>query len=473
MRISRLPAVSCGLWLISTISQQAVVAAPTYRSVVIKNVPHVRQKPDFCGEACGEMYLRKLGKKIDQDAVFDQSRLDPALGRGCYTRELSEALRRIGFDVGATWFQVTANRADDELNGQFSTLHADLLRGVPSIICMHYDDRPKTTEHFRLILGYDANSDEVIYHEPAIQAGAYRRMKREQLLKLWPLKYNRRQWTVVRMPLRVKRLTSVSTNGKFTDADYAQHIMQLKQKLPNKEFHIVIQKPFVVIGDESAETVRKWSTGTIKWAADHLKQDYFTKDPSTILDIWLFKNETSYEKNALAIFGDRPTTPYGYYSSRNRALVMNIATGGGTLVHEIVHPFMAANFPRCPAWFNEGLASLYEQCGEKDGHIYGYTNWRLGGLQQAIRNKRVPSFKTLCSTTTNEFYNEDPGTNYAQARYLCHYLQERGLLVKYYHAFRRGADKDPTGFETLKKVLGTDDMTAFKQKWEASVAKLR
>jgi len=28
------------------------------------------------------------------------------------------------------------------------------------------------------------------------------------------------------------------------------------------------------------------------------------------------------------------------------------------LVHEIVHPFMRANFPECPAWFNEGLASL-------------------------------------------------------------------------------------------------------------------
>ena len=134
---------------------------------------------------------------------------------------------------------------------------------------------------------------------------------------------------------------------------------------------------------------------------------------------------------------------------------------------------MATNFPQCPAWFNEGLASLYEQCGEKDGHIYGYTNWRLGGLQQAIRNNRVPSFKTLCSTTTNEFYHKDPGTNYAQARYLCHYLQEQGRLVKYYHAFRRGADRDPTGFETLKKILDTDDMDAFKKKWEASVAKLR
>jgi len=258
-----------------------------------------------------------------------------------------------------------------------------------------------------------------------------------------------------------------------TDADFAQHIMALKKKLPGNDFHIVIQRPFVVVGDESAEMVNRRSVRTIKWAVDRIKQDYFERDPDSIIDIWLFKDKTSYEKHTKQIFGDRPTTPFGYYSSQHRALIMNIDTGGGTLVHEIVHPFMAANFSSCPSWFNEGLASLYEQCGEKDGHIYGYTNWRLRGLQQAIRNKRVPSFKTLCSTTTNEFYNEDPGTNYSQARYLCYYLQEKGLLVKYYHAFRTAAVKDPTGYETLKKTLGRDDMDAFKTDWEAFAARLR
>ena len=29
--------------------------AAAYKSVVIKDVPHVRQKPDFCGEACAAM----------------------------------------------------------------------------------------------------------------------------------------------------------------------------------------------------------------------------------------------------------------------------------------------------------------------------------------------------------------------------------------------------------------------------------
>jgi hypothetical protein len=205
---------------------------------------------------------------------------------------------------------------------------------------------------------------------------------------------------------------------------------------------------------------------------DKLKALYFKKDPKEILDIWLFKDKASYEKHTGEIFNYKPGTPFGYYSHADRALVMNISTGGGTLVHEIVHPFVASNFPNCPAWFNEGLGTLYEQCGEKDGRIHGYTNWRLAGLQKAIQKKRVPAFKTLCATTTTQFYRQDPGTNYGQARYLCYYLQQHGLLVKYYHRFHANRQKDPTGYNTLQKILGRDDMDAFKKEWEAYVLKL-
>ena len=69
--------------------------AEAYSSVRIDGVPHVEQEPDFCGEACAEMALRKLGLKFDQNFVFNQSGLDPALGRGCYTGELVRALKTI------------------------------------------------------------------------------------------------------------------------------------------------------------------------------------------------------------------------------------------------------------------------------------------------------------------------------------------------------------------------------------------
>lgn len=450
-----------------------------YRSVSVGSVPHIRQKPDFCGEACVAMAMRKLGYTADQDFVFDHSGLSPVEGRGCYTKELASAVKAVGFDPGKVWYSIPAGQADTRLRELFEEIYFGLQKGRMALVCMHYDDHPKTTEHFRLITGYDAKTDEVIYQEPAEDDGNSRRMKRAMFLKLWPLKYRRDQWTVVSMLLKpTPRLKQVSTkfnpaSKSFTDADFAQHVMKLRKQLPSDDFNIVLQRPFVVVGDESLPTVRKRAVQTVKWAVDRLKQDYFSKDPDKIVDVWLFKDRTSYNSNVKELWGKAPGTPYGYYSSSDEVLVMNISTGGGTLVHEIVHPFIESNFPNCPSWFNEGLASLYEQSRDNKGHIWGSTNWRLAGLQKAIKAKRVPSFKALCSTTTREFYDEDPGTNYSQARYLCHYLQEKKLLKRFFHDFKRNAAKDPTGYQTLQETLGVRDMAAFKVRWESYVAALR
>lgn len=268
----------------------------------------------------------------------------------------------------------------------------------------------------------------------------------------------------------------VAAKGETAPDAMKEHIEQLKEKLPSDDFTIIEARPFVVIGDEKAKDVRRRTDQNVRWAIKMLKQSYFAKDPPIIIDVWLFKDRESYETNAKQLFGHKPDTPYGYYSAEHRALVMNISTGGGTLIHEIVHPYMAANFPTCPSWFNEGLASLYEQCGEENGEIRGYTNWRLAGLQAAIAKKKVPSFKTLCSTTTDEFYTKDKGTNYSQARYLCYYLQEEGILKTYYKKFRANANKDPTGYKTLQEVLGRkgdDEMQAFQKEWEKWVLKLK
>ena len=278
-------------------------------------------------------------------------------------------------------------------------------------------------------------------------------------------------------------VSTSTTSATFSDADFVRHMERLKGEIKRKvssdrrtpvaEFSFVIQRPFVVIGDETQGAVRERAEGTVKWAVDRLKQDFFANDPKEILDIWLFKDAASYEKHARLLFGETPTTPYGYYSSTHKALIMNIETGGGTLVHEIVHPFMEANFPACPPWLNEGLGSLYEQCGDVDGHIHGFTNWRLPGLQRAIRLKQVPSFKELTALDANGFYNEDKGVNYAQARYLCYYLQEKGVLVKFYQEFHARQKEDASGYLTLKKILAEADMDAFKTKWEAYVLGLR
>lgn len=274
------------------------------------------------------------------------------------------------------------------------------------------------------------------------------------------------------MALLTAILVSCVIAGDVMDSDYKRHVSELNRDLP-KGFHVVIQKPFVVIGDDEPDVVEKWARGTVKWAVDRVKNQYFKKDPKHIVDIWLFKNKASYEKHCRSIVGYDPHTPFGFYSSTHRAIIMNISTGGGTLVHEIVHPFVENNFEECPSWFNEGLASLYEQCSDKDGKIWGSTNWRLRGLQFEIKSKTLPTFKELCETTTREFYDSERGDNYAQARYLCYYLQEKDLLNKFYHSFNKNAKADPSGYKTLVHVLGDPNMDDFEARWKKYCLGLR
>lgn len=447
------------------------VSQAAYRDVLIKDVPLVKQRADFCGEACAEMVLRKLGKKGDQNYVFNMSGIDPLQGRGCYSADLARALARIGFKPGDVFFTIDAARAGDEIEAQWQLLHADLLKDIPSIVCMHSDASANATEHMRLVVGYDAKTDSVIYLDPAESGVGYRRMKRATFLSLWPLKYESTKWLVIRFRMEVADIKEPRSPDGFTNADYVQQIIALKRRLPDG-FSVFIERPFVVVGDGPAEDVKSISQGTVKWAVEHLKRDFFQRDPKEIITIWLFKDDASYRRYTKTVFNDEPTTPYGYYSATDRALIMNIATGGGTLVHEIVHPFVRANFPKCPAWLNEGLGSLYEQSGERDGHIVGYTNWRLAGLQRAIQAGRVRSMKDLTGTTDREFYGDDEGTNYAQARYLCFYLQEQGKLTSFYRDFVANQQDDPSGYKTLVKTLGEDDMAAFQEKWEKFAMRL-
>jgi len=438
-------------------------------SVKIEGIPHVRQKTDFCGEACTEMVLKHVKHTGTQDWVFDNACISPMEARGCYTADLARALSKIGFEPGKVWYSVRADSAERHLCTLWNSIYRDLKQKIPSIVCMHYDTGPRTTEHMRLVVGFDAEKKNVVYHEPGEDKGSYKTMKLKTFFKLWPLKYRKNAWTVIRFRMKAGKIEQYSKPAGFTNADYAQHYMKLKKQIP-KGFTAVLEKPFFVIGNQSPATVkRRWAEGTVRWAVKRLKERYFSKDPEDILDIWLFKDKKTYRKYTKELWNSDPGTPFGYYSSYHKVLVMNIATGGGTLVHEIVHPFMQSNFQKCPDWFNEGMGSLYEQSSSRNGKIVGLTNWRLKGLQQAIRKKILPPFETMMDV--EGFYGRRYG--YPQARYLCYYLQNKGLLEKYYHLFLKNVDKDPTGLKSLKNILDIKDMDTFQKKWERWVMTLR
>ena len=277
------------------------------------------------------------------------------------------------------------------------------------------------------------------------------------------------------------RLLLLIALGCATPADsapnkdpYVEHVAALRKQLANKGFtkvDIVIEKPFVVVGDAGPDELQL-DAETVRWAIKHLEADFFAARPTKIINIFLFQDAATYERGVKRLTGDEPGTPYGFYSKTHGGMFMNIGTGGGTLVHEIVHPYVEADFPNAPPWLNEGLGSLFEQSASRNGHIVGLTNWRLEGLQRAITAKRVPTFHALTRLSSDAFYGDDSGVHYAASRYLLYYLQEKGRLRDFYRAFRAARKQDPSGYATLVATLGVADMAAFEKQWRAYVAKL-
>lgn len=244
----------------------------------------------------------------------------------------------------------------------------------------------------------------------------------------------------------------------------------LEARLAGQGYTVVIEPPFVVIGDEPARTVKHRASGILRWSIRLLEAEYFKARPDKLIEVWLFKNESSFRKGAKKFFGDDPDTPYGYYSSEHDAMVMNIGPGAGTLVHEVVHPYIEANFPDGPSWFNEGLASLYERPTEKNGRIWGLPNWRLPNLKKQIATNALPDLGTLLGTSRNEFYDA-PFDSYAYARYLLLYLQDQGKLTRFYEAFVAD-QRDLTGRTALEAVLG-EKLETFEPRWRKWAAALK
>lgn len=240
--------------------------------------------------------------------------------------------------------------------------------------------------------------------------------------------------------------------------------------------HVVVRPPFVVAGNLSESQLISWHDGTIEPAARAMAQSYFETPPSAPITVLLFGDPKSYNAYAKQLFGDEGISVYGYYKPNQRTLVMDISTGGGTLVHELTHALVDFDFPRVPDWFNEGLASLHEQCHfhEDAGRLWieGLVNWRLEGLQKLVEQKRLRSLETLVSA--DDFRGRLEGANYAEARYFCLFMQQKQLLPKFYRELKSGQAADPLGVQAVGRVFNGQSWPQLDdefQRWVLSLKK--
>ena len=250
-------------------------------------------------------------------------------------------------------------------------------------------------------------------------------------------------------------------------------LAEWKPKFDAEKFNYLVAGPFVIAGNGSKERLARYRDQTILAAARALHAMYFDADPDEPVLILLFESAGPYQRLAKKWFDDDSVPHFGFYRRRENVMLMNVGTGTGTLVHELVHALIASDFPDVPGWFNEGLGSLYEQCSIGRDHqtITGLANWRLPALKAAIKKDELRPLRELIED--ENFYDAaHVGMNYAQARYLLMYLQEKNLLTDYYARFRDNAADDPTGLRTLKAVIAPQSLEDFEKQWRAWVLTL-
>ena len=235
--------------------------------------------------------------------------------------------------------------------------------------------------------------------------------------------------------------------------DFESKITELKNSLSN-DFIIQKKSYFVIASNLNESETEQIVNNTIDRAVECFYNDYFSARPTEVTTIFLFKDDATYRYWAKKLYDDTDLSRFGYYKPYSRVMLMNINTGTGTLVHEMTHALVRYDFPDIPSWFNEGLGSLYERCSLNNGNILGYVNWRLPDLQEAIQESSYTSLNKLTATNEDEFYGSRSGFNYAQARYLCMYMQEKGILKKFYKTFRDNYSEDNTGKKFLEQMFG-------------------
>jgi len=166
--------------------------------------------------------------------------------------------------------------------------------------------------------------------------------------------------------------------------------------------------------------------------------------PYHTVTVYLMRDEAALQSLHHDMFGETLDTPYGFYEDNLRIIAVNVDAGFGPLAHEVTHPMLDANMPDCPPWFDEGLASLYEDSySTDDGLRRGMLNWRLPMMQEAAASGEADLLEVL-AMDRDEFYALPHAMNYAIARHFMFWLQETGMLAEFYEEFSaRGSGADP------------------------------
>jgi hypothetical protein len=208
----------------------------------------------------------------------------------------------------------------------------------------------------------------------------------------------------------------------------------------------------------------------------------FTRVPPVPVVVLVFPTHAEYAEFCGKHYSDvrpDPDTPseketclssLGIYFHPRRELVVDMARGRTTLLHELAHSLLAWDFAQAPRWFDECIGSLYEWPDlPRAGEIRGKSNFRHDRLTAALASRGperdAVRLEALFAMDDDEFLGKRAGPapgareaqqslHYAMAHEACRYLDATGQLWPLYREWRERWGDDPTGEASFAHVTG-------------------
>lgn len=203
-----------------------------------------------------------------------------------------------------------------------------------------------------------------------------------------------------------------------------------------------------------------------RWAGS-MAPEYFTLREDDPWAVVVLPEERDFLKWAVATFGARARRANagigGAYEHDKQRLVANDL--GPTLRHEFMHVLhwraMERTGQRHPIWIQEGIASLVEDLDPVPGRadtLRPAPSRRTNVVKRLAKANRLPTLEELAGLTHQVFSTRRPLAQYAQARTLFLYLDDRGLLDDWLRVYTaddtHGFAADATGLLALDHATG-------------------
>lgn len=213
----------------------------------------------------------------------------------------------------------------------------------------------------------------------------------------------------------------------------------------------------------------------------------FGRLPSEPITVFLFPTHDGYLDFCRAHYaGENRATcldSLGIYFHPRRELVVDLARGRTTFLHELAHSLFD-DFPGAPRWFDEGVSTQYEWPdfpADQPGEVHGKSNFRHQRVLDALASPaergdaRVDALFGMtdeafvgAAATTHAEQERLESLHYGVAREVCRWLDGRAQLWPFYRAWRDGIGVDPTGEAAFARVVGKTPKQA-NEEWLAWV----